>query len=230
MKIRWFPNSWVQIISESKTIYIDPAWIQKHFVNYPGRVIYSKWPAAMDGLPDPKLAKADYILITHAHKDHYKPETIARLSSSNTKIFGPKKLAKTLPNLQIISPGDSLELEGLKIDVVYAYNTENSSSTIKQHKKGECNGAKEYKTPLFMTFHRINSLETDRPGYEIDEFRKLIEYIDSIGIQVLTFREFDTLNNIGQQSMKFLDTAPQIKIQIDIDKNSWFEKLKYLFF
>ncbi len=140
MKLRWFPNSWVLVEAASKVVYIDPAWIQKNFLKYPGHVVYSHWPDPMDGLPDPELHKADYIFVSHAHQDHYKAVTIARLRKASTRVFGPATLVGKVDGVEIVEPGAQLRLEGVHVEVVHAYNTPEGRSTSKQHKRGESVG------------------------------------------------------------------------------------------
>ena len=141
MTLRWFPNSWVQLKTNNTVIYIDPAWIQKHFLKYPATVIYSHYPEPMDGLPDPELEKADLILITHHHKDHQKALTVKRLSKPDTVVIGTQKCRADLgDNIQTVKPGDELRVKDISVTAVYAYNTNKGRSTQKQHKKGECVG------------------------------------------------------------------------------------------
>jgi L-ascorbate metabolism protein UlaG (beta-lactamase superfamily) len=135
--ITWFPNSWIRIRSGRRVIYFDPAYLKTYFLNYKDKTEFSKWPHPIDGLPD-GLEKADYIFITHHHKDHCKKVTSDRLRTSKTKIYAPASCKKELGEMfQTVKPGDNLQLDSeLGIRVINAYNTETGSSTRKQHKKG----------------------------------------------------------------------------------------------
>lgn len=141
MKTRWFPPSWLQIITQDKVIYIDPAWIQSNFDNHPNKIIYSHWPEPMDGLPEADMPKADIILYTHHHQDHIKATTLNRLAKSDTIIIAPEKCGKYIHrDFDRVIPSDKRQINGISIEVVSAYNTQEGSSTKKQHKIGECVG------------------------------------------------------------------------------------------
>jgi len=56
--IKWFPNSWFQIKTQSQMLYIDPAYLRTYFTKYPKRIEFSRWPDPIDGLPE-ELEKAD---------------------------------------------------------------------------------------------------------------------------------------------------------------------------
>lgn len=67
--------------------------------------------------------KADIILITHEHFDHCSPEDITRIQKDDTIIITDKDSAKKLSgNIHILSPGQSLDVENIKIEAVPAYN------------------------------------------------------------------------------------------------------------
>jgi L-ascorbate metabolism protein UlaG (beta-lactamase superfamily) len=74
--------------------------------------------------------KADIILITHEHFDHYSLEDIKIISSKDTVIVTSGEVSKQLQAYQSIcreikslSPGDNIEVSGIKISVVPSYNT-----------------------------------------------------------------------------------------------------------
>lgn len=141
ISIRWFPPSWLLIQYADKAVYIDPAWIQKNFAKYPKRVIYSHYPEPMDGLPEPDLPLADFIFVTHHHQDHIKTATIERLVSSRTGIYAPRRCAKLIGRSFVeVRPGDEVEIDGIDVRVVHAYNTAQGHSTRKNHHKDECVG------------------------------------------------------------------------------------------
>jgi hypothetical protein len=55
IEIKWFPPSWFHIKTRDKTIYIDPAYLKKHYTNYPKKIEFSSWPDPIDGLPEKDL-------------------------------------------------------------------------------------------------------------------------------------------------------------------------------
>jgi len=136
ISIKWFPPSWIQISTQSKTIFIDPAYLKTYFKNYPTRIEYTTWPDPIDGLPE-ELEKADLILVTHHHKDHCKRVTVNRLRRPDTLVVAPKRCAKELgEEIKTIKPGQELSPDNVVIKAVHAYNTVQGSSTMKQHQKG----------------------------------------------------------------------------------------------
>ena len=138
MDITWFPNSWIRIRANKLVVYFDPAYLTTYFSGYADKTEFSKWPDPIDGLPN-GLEKADYIFITHHHKDHCKKVSTQRLCKSSTKLFAPASCRKELGDIfQIVKAGNEIPLKNdLFIQVINAYNTENGSSTRKQHKKGK---------------------------------------------------------------------------------------------
>lgn len=139
--IRWFPPSWLLITYDSKVIYIDPAWIQKNFNTHQKKIIFSHYPKPIDGLPEPEMPKADYILLTHHHQDHIKTATLKRLTTNKTVIYAPAKCAELIKRKFIeVRAGSTFKLDNISVQVVDAYNTPEGHSTRKQHHKGECVG------------------------------------------------------------------------------------------
>jgi L-ascorbate metabolism protein UlaG (beta-lactamase superfamily) len=85
-----------------------------------GKVIHVD-PSAMFG-DFSALPKADLILITHEHGDHWDAKTVQLLSKPDTKIFINQGLAKQLPAASVMKNGDSQTAAGVKIEAVPAYN------------------------------------------------------------------------------------------------------------
>lgn len=66
---------------------------------------------------------ADVIFITHAHFDHFQPEQIEKLRTKGTVIVAPRDVAAELSgDVKAVAPGDSLEVKGIKAQVLPAYN------------------------------------------------------------------------------------------------------------
>lgn len=135
--IKWFPPSWFQIKVDNIVIYIDPAYLRTYFLSYPKHIEYSKWPDEIDGLPE-ELEKADIILITHHHKDHFKLATIKRLQKTDTLIVAPKLCAKEIDSkIKVIEESEIFTIDSVEIKSVPAYNTQEGNSTKKVHHKGK---------------------------------------------------------------------------------------------
>jgi L-ascorbate metabolism protein UlaG (beta-lactamase superfamily) len=95
--IQWLGHATFRIAG-SKLIYIDP------------------WKLS-------RREAADIILVSHSHSDHFSPADIEKLR-------GPRSLVITVPELKTkiagavrtMEPGDSLEIEGVRIEAIPAYN------------------------------------------------------------------------------------------------------------
>ena len=85
-------------IDGSKTVFFDPYNIQ----------------------PD---NKADLVLVTHEHFDHCSPEDVEKILQPDTVIITEKDSARKLSGtIKTVKPGDSLTVDGVKIEAVPAYN------------------------------------------------------------------------------------------------------------
>ncbi len=116
-KSDFFPSSF-QIVSEGKTIYIDP-------------------------VETSTSEKADYIFITHAHPDHYSVKTIERIVKPETIFICSKEVSKKLSRkgytIRTVVPDSSIEADGINSEAVHAYNTKNVFLWIKAHPKSKQN-------------------------------------------------------------------------------------------
>jgi L-ascorbate metabolism protein UlaG (beta-lactamase superfamily) len=102
-EVAWLGHSGFRIAAGSRTIYIDPYRV-------------------MAG-----ARKADLILITHGHYDHFSPQDVERLSKPGTEVIAPAAVAERLSGrVRSIAPGEEIEPEGLRgvaVRAVAAYNT-----------------------------------------------------------------------------------------------------------
>lgn len=101
-KIQWFGQATIKINIGNKTVYIDPYQLKS-------------------------TDTADIILITHKHHDHLSLPDIKKILDPETQIIAPKDCIESIKetganNIFDIEPGQSLEIEGIKIEAVYAYN------------------------------------------------------------------------------------------------------------
>jgi L-ascorbate metabolism protein UlaG (beta-lactamase superfamily) len=99
--IRWLGHASFRIDDAAAVIYIDP------------------WKLA-EGTP-----KADVILITHAHFDHYSPDDIAKIEKPTTVFVAPAEVASKLTGQHVVTAvaGGSYQAGPVKVVAVAAYNT-----------------------------------------------------------------------------------------------------------
>ena len=72
---------------------------------------------------------ADYVLITHAHYDHLSSKDYARVAGEKTVVVAPASMADDVVGLgaaatHLMHAGEKIELPGLAVEAVSAYNVE----------------------------------------------------------------------------------------------------------
>ena len=97
----WIGHASFYLKSNGYTIYIDPFKV-------------SDKVAARE--------KADLILITHAHFDHFSKDDIAKVSKSDTQIITSTQTLEEGKNVKVATPGFRHEFHGIGIEAVPAYN------------------------------------------------------------------------------------------------------------
>jgi L-ascorbate metabolism protein UlaG (beta-lactamase superfamily) len=106
--VEWLGHSGFRIAVGRQRIYVDP------------------YRVAADA------PKADLILITHGHYDHYSPQDVERLTTPATELIAPPLVAERLAGrVHSIVPGEEIEPEsvrGVFVSAVAAYNTSKRNS------------------------------------------------------------------------------------------------------
>ena len=83
--------------------------------------------------------KADHIIVTHEHADHFDRGAIALLSQPSTRLVTNSRVAEMLGHGEVMANGDSLTLaEGITLKAVAAYNT--TEEHLQFHPRGRDNG------------------------------------------------------------------------------------------
>ena len=87
------------------------------------------------------LDDADLVLVTHHHGDHLDPGAISKITRPGTKIICSASCSNELEGPIIMKNGDLLEIDGLVIDAVPAYNILHKRANGELfHPKGVGNG------------------------------------------------------------------------------------------
>ena len=87
------------------------------------------------------LPKADVILITHSHGDHFDPKAIAAVRKEGTAVVLTEKAAEGMPGGIVMRNGETRTVAGIKIEAVPAYNLVHKRPTGEPfHPRGEGNG------------------------------------------------------------------------------------------
>lgn len=98
--IIWYGQSSIKIERGGMTIFVDP------------------WQ-----IPASENSKADIILITHDHFDHYSAKDIKRILKQDTEIFAPMDISKNFSkNTTRVIPNKSYKAKEILIETVPAYN------------------------------------------------------------------------------------------------------------
>lgn len=98
-KIHWYGHDAFRIEDAGRQIYFDP------------------WK-----LPE-SAPKADVIFVSHSHHDHYAGEDIAKIRKEETVVVGPPDVVSHEKGRTVqVQPGKTVDMDGMKVQVVAAYN------------------------------------------------------------------------------------------------------------
>lgn len=97
IKLFWIGHASFRIETEGKNIYLDPWKVTK--------------------------GKADIILITHSHFDHLSLDDIKKIRNDKTVIVATRDSSSKLKgDVRTVKPGDSIEIDGIKVEAIPSYN------------------------------------------------------------------------------------------------------------
>jgi len=85
-----------------------------------------------------RMPKADIVLITHDHYDHFDEEAMKHIRDKNTDVVDTEESHVKVKGTITLKNGDSATVKGIKIEAVAAYNT--SPGRDAYHPKGRGNG------------------------------------------------------------------------------------------
>ena len=85
------------------------------------------------------MPKADYLLVTHEHFDHFNPEAIKLLTGNKTRFITNKRCADMFGSGEVMKNGDKIQIANdFTIEAVPAYNITEGRTQF--HPKGRDNG------------------------------------------------------------------------------------------
>jgi L-ascorbate metabolism protein UlaG (beta-lactamase superfamily) len=120
LEITFFGHSSLMFQFKGKFVYVDPVSQYADFS---------------------KLPKADLILVTHEHGDHFDNAAIGKIRTAGTKLVYTKTCEEKLPGGLVMKNGDMQVAMGIKMEAVPAYNLVHMRSIgVPFHPKGSGNG------------------------------------------------------------------------------------------
>jgi L-ascorbate metabolism protein UlaG (beta-lactamase superfamily) len=101
LKITFLGHGTLMFTFGSMVIHVDPVSDMADYANLP---------------------KADIILVTHEHFDHFEAKTVEMLRKDGTQVVGNEPCAQQIKDCIVMKNGDVKTIQGLKIEAVPAYN------------------------------------------------------------------------------------------------------------
>lgn len=118
--ITFFGHASLMFEFDNKVIYADPVSRYADFTKQP---------------------KANIILVTHHHGDHFDPTVIEELTKEGTNLIYTKLCSEKLKGGTILNNGESKTVDGIKVESVPAYNIVHIRDDGQPfHIKGQGNG------------------------------------------------------------------------------------------
>jgi L-ascorbate metabolism protein UlaG (beta-lactamase superfamily) len=97
----------------------DLSWLGHDCILYQDKITLYFDPYEIAGGPP-----ADLILISHDHFDHCSPDDVKKIQTKDTIIVTEADSAKKLSGqIEIIQPGETKTIQGIRIEAVPSYNT-----------------------------------------------------------------------------------------------------------
>lgn len=100
--------------------------VKVHWLGHDSFVLEGSKTVVIDPFQARGSYKADLLLISHEHSDHLSDDDIRRFTTSSTTIVAPKICDEPLRTFKqekkIVSPNSKLEVKGVTIETIPAYN------------------------------------------------------------------------------------------------------------
>jgi L-ascorbate metabolism protein UlaG (beta-lactamase superfamily) len=121
-------------------VIIHPVYHASVWFEFGGKVIavdpWSKGGARFEAMP-----KADFVLITDIHPDHFDPPALERVKKAGTVVIAPQVVADKLPGAVVMKNGEKKDLGLFGVEAIPMYNLKRGPEPGKLfHDKGRGNG------------------------------------------------------------------------------------------
>lgn len=94
-----------------------------HWLGHSSFAVYGSRTVCFDPYRVTRVRKADLILVSHTHSDHFSPEDIAKVAVEKTTLVISSDAKPDYPaSVVTMRPGDSARIMGMTIEAVPAYN------------------------------------------------------------------------------------------------------------
>lgn len=119
LTFHFYAHASLAVEVDGKWIYIDPVMVHANYS---------------------RLKKADVILVTHHHSDHFDAVAVDELSTRTTEILCDRTAAEAFEmNCHTMRPGSvATPIEGLKVEAVAAYNTSEGHTKFHPREREDC--------------------------------------------------------------------------------------------
>jgi len=139
-------SSYSEDVFESDTISTSPVRISIGFIghatlmfHYGDRVIHIDPVSRYADYS--KMPKADVILVTHHHGDHFDKKAIEQIMKPDTSLILTETCARDIPSGLVMKNGDKKTIKGIDIESVPAYNIVHKRDSGEPfHPRGAGNG------------------------------------------------------------------------------------------
>ncbi|MBN2797382.1 MAG: MBL fold metallo-hydrolase [Clostridia bacterium] len=143
--------------------------------------------------------KADLILVTHHHQDHFLIDDIKKLMKEDTLIMGPKKVYKKLKrklqphHILLVKPHEKNQLENVEIETLPSYNIK--KGMITPHPSKHENVGYLIRSKEFSLYH-TGDTDVLEEMKAIKDLSVLIAPIDGDNLTMATLDVVDLANLI----------------------------------